>query len=187
MLPPTGKNNYFKSIIAITTLLSLLSCDRIKNKGGAIVDKSKQAISTTKQKISDKKDKLIDQVIPTYDYNKKDTESNKKRFSEHLKVDLTPDVKNIYTYGDFLGIDYKVLIAFTCEQATINKIVTAKKMKLTTEADDSGLMFGEEFTWWDKEKIDKLTPYKVGKELEYWQYLWYDAKTKQAFYEEFSM
>ena len=33
----------------------------------------------------------------------------------------------------------------------------------------------------------KLEPYKVGKEAEYWQYLWYDKKSKTAFYEEYSL
>jgi hypothetical protein len=60
-------------------------------------------------------------------------------------------------------------------------------MKLTTSKDDDGLLFVDEFKWWDKDKIEVLESYKVGKESEYWQYLWYAPKTKQAFYEEFSL
>jgi hypothetical protein len=89
--------------------------------------------------------------------------------------------------GDFLGIDYKVLIAFTCDKSTIDKIILTNKMKLTTSKDDDGLLFADEISWWDKNKIELLEPYKVGKEGEFWQYLWYDTKTKQAFYEEYSL
>lgn len=178
---------YSKNILTLAFILTLFSCDRIKREGDAVVDKTKQAASETKQKISDKKNQLIDKVFPTYDNGKADTENNKKRFKEHLQVDLTSDVKNIYAYGDFLGADYKVLIAFNCDQATADKIIVAKKMQLTTSKDDDGLLFLDEFKWWDKDKIELLEPYKVGKEAEYWQYLWYDPKTRQAFYEEFSL
>ena len=168
-------------------ILTLFSCDRIKIKGDAVVDKTKKAASETKQKINDQVNSLVDKVLPTYDSGKTDTETNQKRFKEHLQVDLTADVKNIYTYGDFLGADYKVLISFSCDQATIDKIIAVKKMQLTTSKDDDGLLFLDEFKWWDKDKIELLEPYKVGKEGEWWQYLWYDPEAKQAFYEEFSL
>lgn len=173
--------------MTLAFILTLFSCDRIKSKGDAVVDKTKQAASETKQKISDKANNLGDKVFPTYDNGKADTENNKKRFKEHLQIDLTSDIRNIYAYGDFLGADYKVLIAFTCDQATIDKVIAVKKMQLTTSKDDDGLFFLDEFKWWDKDKIELLEPYKVGKEAEYWQYLWYDPKTRQAFYEEYSL
>lgn len=176
-----------KIMFALALLLTLFSCDRIKRKGDDVVDKAKQAASGTKQKISDKTTHLIEKAFPTYDSYKADTENNKKRFKEHLQVDLTSDVKDIYTYGDFLGVDYKILIAFTCNKTTINKITEAKKMQLTTAKNDDGLLFLDEFGWWDKNKIEMLKPYEMGKEQEYWQYLWYDATTGQAFYEEFSL
>lgn len=179
--------HYSKNILTLAFILTLFSCDRIKRKGDAVVDKTKQAASETKQKIRDKANPLVDKVFPTYDNGKADTENNKKRFKEHLQVDLTSDVKSIFTYGDFLGADYKVLIAFTCDQSTVNKIIAAKKMQLTTSKDDDGLRFLDEFKWWDKDKIELLQPYKVGKETENWQYLWYDSTTKQAFYEEYSL
>ena len=167
--------------------MTLSSCDRLKRKGHQVVDKTQEKVSETKQKISDKKDQLVDKVFPTYDNVKPDTENNKKRFKEHLQVDLTDDVKNIYAYGDFLGVDYKVLMAFTCDNSTIEKIIAAKKMQLTTSKDDDGLFFLDEFKWWDKDKIELLEPYKVGKDRKYWQYLWYDKKGKIAYYEEYSL
>lgn len=151
------------------------------------MDKTQEKIGETKQKIINKKNQLVDNVFPTYDNGKPDTENNKKRFEEHLQVELTSDVNNIYAYGDFLGADYKVLISFNCDTSTINKIAKAKEMRLSTKDNDEGLFFSAEFPWWDKEIISKIKPYKVGKEYEYWQYLWYDKKTKTAYYEEFSL
>ena len=151
------------------------------------IEKTKHTLSAAKQKIRDKKNQLIDKVFPAYDLGEADTDNNKRRFKEHLQTDVTSDVKNIYTFGDFIGIDYKVLIAFTCDQSTVDKIIAANKMKLSTDKYDDGLSFPDEFPWWNKNKIELLQPYKVGKKGEFWQYLWYDAKTREAFYEEFSL
>ena len=126
-------------------------------------------------------------MFPTYDADKPDTEHNKKRFQEHLQVKPTADVNNIYGYGDFLGIDYKVLMAFSCDSITIQNIIHTKGMKPTESKDDDGLLFSKEFAWWNKDQIELLEPYKVGKKGEWWQYLWYNPQTKQAWYEEFSL
>ena len=176
--------NYISTIALLATLFS---CDRLKRKGHEVVDKTHEKVSKTKQKISNKKDQLVDKFLPTYDNGKPDTENNKKRFKEHLQIDLTDDVKNIYAYGDFSGADYKVLISFTCDKTTVDKIIAAKKMQLESSKDDDGLFFLDEFKWWNRDKIELLEPYKVGKEYEYWQYLWYDRKSKTAYYEEFSL
>lgn len=176
-----------KGISLILALsLALFSCDSINRKGDKVFDKTKEQLAETTQKIRDKKDQVIDEVFPSYDSDKPDTKNNKKRFKEHLQIEPTADIKNIYAYGDFLGIDYKVLIAFNCEQATIDKIVNVKNMRRTTK-DDIGLFFLDEFKWWNKDSVKMPEPYKVGKDAQYWQYLWYDGKTKQAFYEEYSL
>jgi hypothetical protein len=60
-------------------------------------------------------------------------------------------------------------------------------MNLSEVETDDGLGFTEEIPWGDRDKIESLQPYKIGKEDEYWKYLWYDTKTNQAFYEEFSL
>ncbi len=173
-------------ILSFTLLATFLTCCKLKRKGQNLIESSKEKVSETKQKISEKKNQLVDKVFPKYDIGKPDTESNKKRFTEHLQVDLSDDVKNIYAYGDFIGVDYKVLISFNCEPLTISKIATAKNMILSTE-NDEGLSFLADFTWWQKEIIAKIKPYKVVKEYEYWQYLWYDSKKNKAYYEEFSL
>jgi hypothetical protein len=174
-------------ICTVAILSTLCSCERLKKNGQEIADKTKAKVSETRQKISNKKDQIIEKFFPTYDSNKPDTEHNKKRFQEHLQVTLTKDVNNIYTYGDFMGADYKVFISFSCDTSTIEKIIEAKKMMRSTKDNDEGLFFSAEFPWWNKEKIVKIKPYLVGKEYEYWQYLWYDHKSKTAYYEEFSL
>lgn len=179
--------NNQKSLLALALLLIFFSCDRIKGKRDAVVNKTKEAASKTREKLRQEKNNLAEKVFPIYDHGKSDTESNKKRFREYLQVAPTPDVKEVYSYGDFMGIDYKVLIAFKCDTATINNIVKVKKMSLSNEEYDHGLTFGEEFPWWDKNAIEQIQPYKVGKEYEYWEYLWYDPKTNLAYYQQFSL
>lgn len=176
-----------KKLLTLSFLLTILSCHRIETKGDKVINTTKETIAESRQKFSIQKDQLIDKFFPSYDSYQPDTKNNRKRFTKHLQVDLTEDIKNIYAHGDFLGADYKVLIAFTCDQPTVDKIVAIKKMQLTKSKDDDGLFFLDELEWWDKKKIELLQPYKVGKKAEYWQYLWFDQKTGQAFYEEFSL
>lgn len=164
------------TILCLTTL----SCNRIKNKGQEIADK-------TEQKVKSKSKDLVDKVFPQFDSDKADTKYNKKRFEEYLEVKLTPDIKEIYCFGDFLGIDYKVLFSFTCDSTTIQRIIDKKKLKLTNENNDNGLLFMDDFNWWDKDKIETIRPFKNGKENEIWYYLWYDKDSKKAYYEEFSL
>jgi hypothetical protein len=176
-------SNYILLIVLLTTL----SCDRLKRKGDQVINKTKEKAAKTKETIIKKKDELIDKVFPIYNSSKPDTDNNKKRFKEHLKIELTEDINNIYTHGDFLGIDYKVLISFNCDTATVSRIIKAKSMNLSLADHDNGLIFISEFPWWNEKVIEKIKPYKVGKEYEYWQYLWYDRKSKTAYYEEFSL
>lgn len=166
--------------IFILFILTLYSCNRIKDEGIDIATK-------TEQKVKEKSKDVLDNVFPIFDAHIADTKFNKKRFVEYLEVELSDDVKDIYCYGDFLGIDYKVLFSFTCDSATIQKIIAKKEMELSTEAYDVGLHFEEEFSWWNKEKIKILKSYKYGKEDKFWEYLWYDKANKRAYFEAFSI
>ena len=175
------------NILTLAFVVTLFSCNRLRRKGQETVDKTKEVVSDTKQKVIKKAGELADEVILKPVIDTPNTERDKKRFREYLLTELSGDVTNIYSYGDFFGADYKILIAFACDQSTIDRIIATKKMQLTTIKDDDGLLFMDEFHWWEKDKIELLEPYKVGKEYEYWKYLWYDPKTRQAFYEEFSL
>lgn len=168
---------YFTLIILCFTILS---CDRLKNKGQEIANK-------TEQKVKSKSKDLVDKAFPQFDSDKADTKYNKKRFEEYIEVELSPDVKEIYCFGDFIGIDYKVLFSFTCDTTTIRKIINKKKLELTDDNTDNGLIFIDNFTWWNKSKIEKIRAFKNGKENEFLQYLWYDNDSKKAYYEEFSL
>ncbi len=165
----------------------LSSCGRIKEKGDAVVNKTKQTIHKVGDKIETITEQVVDKTLPSYDSYTPDTDNNKKRFKEHIGIEPAQDVKNIYAYGDFLGADYKVLISFSCNSKTVAKIIQSKHMILTTDILDDGLGFGEEFKWWDKSKIRTIKPYKEGKEGEYWKYIWYDKESEMAYYEEFSL
>lgn len=167
--------------------ICFVACDRVKRKGNYLVDKTSNKIEDAKQRIRDRKDSLVDKVFPRYDYDSADTESNKKRFQEHLQIPVSHDVKRIYTYGDFLGIDYKVMIAFKCEKSTIEKIAEVKKMKQYAISENHAMRFYRDLEWWNQDKIDSLPPFKVGIKAEYWEYLWYDPVSKQAYYQEYSL
>ena len=174
------RDNNVKLTLCILILIVLSSCDRIKNKG-------KEIASNTENRIKDKSEKIIDKAFPHFDFDKADTKYNKQRFIEYLQLELSTDIAKIYCFGDFLGADYKVLFSFNCDSSTIQKIINKKGLKVINDSNDIGLMFQDEFKWWDKEKINHLKGYKNGKENEFWQYLWYDHDQKKAYYEEFSL
>ncbi len=117
-----------------------------------------------------------------FDSNKPDTDRNKKRFQEYLEIDLTQDVSNIYCDGD-LGPDYSVLFSFNCDSSTVGRIIKKKNLRISKDYDD-GLFFLKEYSWWHKEQIEKIRPYKNINKGKLSQYLWYDKETKKAYYEE---
>jgi hypothetical protein len=164
------------TLFFLFTSMTVLSCGKIKRGGQEVLHDTKQAAANQ-----------IDKILPTYHDHSADTDSNKDRFTEHLQLELPGDVKNLYTYSDFIGIDYTVLMSFTCDQATIDKIVKKNGLRLSTDDNDHGISFRGKFGWWKQETVDTLIPYKAGEEDEFWQYLWYDPTTRQAFYQEFSM
>ncbi|MGZ5243044.1 MAG: hypothetical protein ACXWEY_06660 [Bacteroidia bacterium] len=162
-------------LIGIWVLLfGLFSCNKIERKSKQLVNKTRNFTS-----------RQIDKVFPSYDSYKVDTENNKRRFKEHIDVKLTPDVKNIYAYGDFMGADFSVAIAFNCDSNTVNRIIQSHKMKPATE--NLGGIFPDNLSWWDIKDKQNLKFYKFEKPDEYYEYLWFDTSAKKAYYNEFSM
>ena len=90
-------------------LLSLISCNRIKDKTEQIADKAK---SKAKKEIVKQTDRVIDKVFPPFDYDKPDTKNNKERFADFLKIEITPDIKDIYCFDDAIGIDADYMFSF---------------------------------------------------------------------------
>lgn len=175
-------------------MLFVVACNDIDGRSGKLAEKAEKSLAETYaatedaiERTKEKIDQKLDKISPGYDVDKPDTDHNRNRFWDYLKVKPGKDVKDIYCFIDNMGIDYKVLIAFKGDRSTVDSIISINELKLSTEDHDNGLNFLDEFTWWDKERIGELKPYKKGKEGEYWQYLWYDKKAGKAWYLEFSL
>lgn len=161
------------TFILLSCSMTVFSCGKIKRDEEQLLEKQQEALS--------------DRDSLSYNSSTPDTDDNKKRFREHLEMTITADVKELFTYGNVMGIDNSVLMSFTCDQATINRIIRKNAMELCADTTDKGLFLTGSPQWWKRDVIEKLVPYKAGEEDGFWQYLWYDPVTKQAFYEEFSM
>ena len=118
---------------------------------------------------------------PDYNTRIPDTKGNKDCFVRYLNTKPSDDVKDIYCYADYLGGDHMVLISFYCDSSTVQKIVSEKQMSKANEK-GGGLIFGEEFKWWDKKRIEIIIPFQEGR-----RYIWYDSLSKRAYYLEFSI
>ncbi|MEO6549292.1 MAG: hypothetical protein ABIN94_14920 [Ferruginibacter sp.] len=135
--------------------------------------------------MSEKKNALVDKVIPTFDSFKPDTKFNKKRFEEFFGFAPTPDVKEIFCFGDQVGIDSKFLFSFKCDTSTKNKIVTNLHLTQADKPDNFSNGLWQSFLWWDSAKISTLNPYWMKGEHEYYRYLWFDQSKQTAYYIDF--
>jgi hypothetical protein len=178
-------------LLDICLLISLfilsLSCNNFKEKSEAAAAKAKEKLNDAGQRIKEEKDKLLDRMNPDYNAKTPDTESNKRRFRENLKTEPTPDVKNIYGFADLAGADYKILMSFQCDSSTFRRILDANGFILIKDKTDGGLLFSEDFDWWDKTVIEKLPYAKQGIEGSYWRYIWYNEKKGMVYWQEFSL
>lgn len=165
-----------RPLFLIAALLILSSCGRIVKKG-------KDIAHQTKEKVADKSDDMF----PHFDAYKADTKYNKKRFKDFLKVDLTPDITNIYCFDDAVGIDADYQFAFNCNDSTAQRIIRTHAMTLDTEDTDFAFGLQNDFKWWDKKKIEKLPLYSWTDGEQYFQYFWYDKKEQKAYYFDFDM
>jgi hypothetical protein len=159
----------------ISVLLLFSSCNRIKDKGDQLVHDAEQ-----------RSDELVDKVIPHFDCTTPDTRFNRQRFTEFLQIEPTPDVKNIYCCDNRIGIDASYQFAFTCDSATAHRIIQQHQLIADSAAIDcSGLQ--KDFAWWDKQKIASLHSYSREVSPGYYQYFWYDATDRQAYYFDFDL
>lgn len=167
-------------IVTFFFVLTLVSCDRIKNKGQKFADK-------TTQKVKNKSQDIVDKVVPHFDAYQPDTKYNKEHFKNFLQVELTPDVKNIYCYDDAIGIDADYMFSFNCDTTTAKKIIEKHQLKLDTTATDYAFGLQHDFEWWDKKKIEKLDLYSWQGDNQYCKYFWYDTAEQKAYYFDFDM
>ncbi|WP_223241504.1 hypothetical protein [Flammeovirga sp. EKP202] len=175
-----------RRLIHISTLFILIigvtSCDQIKNKTEKVTTKIKEK---AKNKLRVQTQKVIDKVAPTFDHDKPDTENNRKRFSDFLKVEITPDVKNIYCFDDVIGIDADYMFAFNCNETTSQKIIEYHHLSIDSLNTNNGFSMQNDFEWWDKDRIENLQKYSWTNGNQYFKYYWYDSENGKAYFFDF--
>lgn len=156
--------------------LFIYSCGRLEQK----VEQAKQEVEDkTKNKVSELTGKIANRIFPPFDSDKPDTDNNKKRFVDFLKVELTNDIKNIYCFDDAIGIDADYMFSFNCDSSTFNKILKVNKLTIDTVNEDYGFFMQHDFAWWDKNKIKLLEKYSWTNNERDSKYFWYDCKAKK--------
>ncbi|WP_250149325.1 hypothetical protein [Flagellimonas sp. 389] len=177
-----------KQLIHISTVfiltIGLISCDRIKNKSEQVAEKVKEK---TKSELRAQTQKVIDKIYPSFDHDKPDTENNKKRFKDFLKIEISPDVKNIYCFDDAIGIDADYMFAFNCNEKTSKKIVEVHNLSIDPLNSDNGFGMQHDFAWWDKERIENLKKYSWTDGNKYFKYYWYDKENEKAYFFDFDL
>ena len=165
-------------------ILSLNSCDRVVNKTERV---ARQVKERTKQELNHQSKRVMDKIFPPFDHDKPDSENNKKRFKDFLKVPVSEDVHTIYCFDDAIGIDADYMFSFHCNPITSGKIIEINQLEIDTL--NAGNAFGlqHDFNWWDKEKIKTLQKYSWTDGDQYFKYYWYDQKNQQAYFFDFDL
>ena len=171
-----------KSIYGLVFCLALLglSCNKVQQKGQALVDKASE-------KVQNKASALRDRIAPRFDAYTPDTRYNKARFKDFLQVELSPDIKNIYCHNDAIGIDADYQFSFNCKPNTAQRII--EKHQLTLDSLNTDFAFGlqDDFDWWDKQQIEKLDLYTWHDGDQYFKYFWYDSQQQKAYFFDFDL
>jgi hypothetical protein len=141
---------------------------------------AKKAYHKADEVLSDPRGVFVD-----YDHEHPDTRSNRKRFEDYLHVTINDSVKNVFCYADFLGADHTIQLAFTCDPATLQQIVS--KNDLRKGSTGRLLMTTQTFHWWDEEMIERIQPFQYVEKDALHKYLWFDTTSHRAFYLEFSL
>lgn len=172
-------NQRIHLIFILLSIFGIASCDRV-------AEKSTEVIEQVKQEAQKQTQKAVDRVFPKFDHDKADTENNKKRFDDFIKVARTEDVKNIYCFDDAIGIDADYMFGFNCSQETSDKIIEKHQLVVNNDGDNAfGLQ--SDFDWWDKEQIKTLQKYSWTDSNQYFKYYWYDAENEHAYFFDFDM
>lgn len=130
---------------------------------------------------------FLNSCVPPFDSETPDTENNKYHYEHLINVKLTPDVNNIYAYGDELGIDASYYLAFECNYNTALRIIKSNNFLQDSE---TGIPLVSEFKmkWWNESEIDSLTRYVYKNESKtYFKYFWYNELNKHAYFLDFDL
>ena len=129
---------------------------------------------------------LLSDLGIDYDWDKPDTPANQKGFERHFGFAVPESVSDLYYFYDGMGFDPTYQLGFTADQGTIDKIVS----ELALEQGDPGFGIGiaRDFTWWDDEDIESLTPYwRTNQDETYYRFLWYNPVSQKAYYLEYGL
>lgn len=166
-----------KSVFIAMMVIALFACDRLKQKTGETTHNGDTGDVRT----------ATDTSLQPFDHDKPDTENNRKRFREFLKVELTPDVRNIYCFDDELGIEADYMFAFNCDSVTSAKIIRVHRLTPDRENKNNCFDLQQDFAWWDKKRIARLPKYVWTDGLQNYTYYWYDRENKKAYYFDFDV
>ncbi len=124
---------------------------------------------------------------PPFDYQTPDTKNNIFHYENLIHVDITPDVTNLYTYGDEIGIDASYYLAFECNPETAQAIIDSNDMQSDC-FNITILNNGFKMSWWDLQEIKTLPQFCWSNDNEtYFKHFWYDPQTKRAFFMDFDI
>ncbi|MDR2235549.1 MAG: hypothetical protein LBE92_05460 [Chryseobacterium sp.] len=132
----------------------------------------------------------FEKVFPTFNSDRPDTEANKKNFRNFIKVDITPDVKNIYCFDDAIGQDADYMFSFSCNPETAEKIIERHRLVKDSLRGNNQDGLQDDFFWWDKKKINELESYSWDSNHEgknFHKIFWYDHEHQKAYYFEYDL
>ena len=158
------------SLIAICLTLSVASCDEVRRKKNAVVNR-------VRIKVNDK----VDAFFPNFDHTTPNTRYNRKRFTEFFGFIPPHEIDSLYTYADEFGIDASYYIAFKCNAQTYQMIIDSLQLLPDTTNMTFGGGFNLPYAWWNTEHIEELKPYSKVEGNIYW-YLWYDPELEKAYF-----
>ncbi|MEJ1237350.1 hypothetical protein WBG78_04415 [Chryseolinea sp. T2] len=167
---------FSSTILYLMCALLVTSCDRMKQKADGLSDR-----------IKNKAARQVEKVFPTFDAYTPDTENNRKRFRDFLKIEPSPDVKNLYCFDDAIGIDQDYMFAFDCNAVTSAAIIKFNVLQIDTANMDNGFGMQHDFDWWDKNHIASLQKLAWTDGHGHFKYYWYDDKSGKAYFFDFDM
>jgi hypothetical protein len=173
--------------IVLFLFIAMTACDRVKRKGKQAVDWTSARVQEKRSALHEKKENLGDKIIARFDSDQPDTRFNKKRFSEFFGFQPTADVKDLYCYGDGLGIDSKYQFSFSSNTVTIDTIVSRLQLTKKEAPDNISRGLWTSFPWWDSAKIVTIKPYYKGGEHDLHIFLWVDSIKHKAYFIEYDM
>lgn len=132
----------------------------------------------------------VEKVFPTFDSDIPDTDANKKNFRNFIKVEITPDVKNIYCFDDAIGQDADYMFSFNCNSETATKIINYHSLIKDSVKGNNPEGLQHDFFWWDKKKINELESYSwdsTNDGKSFHKMFWYDHEKQKAYYFEYDL